>query len=143
MDFDLETFLMALYVMVDDLYQSHIQPCTPICGGPLALMRGCSRSSCHQAGENGCSCPHTWHILGTGLRAKDFEPVSFPCAEEPHSMPVSYRKIAAEECTDTKYTLAEDPAAYARQAQQMSGSSQGAQLEVYTLHSPLDAIQQH
>jgi hypothetical protein len=35
--------------------------------------------SCHQAGENGCSCQHTWHILGTGLRAKDFEPASFPC----------------------------------------------------------------
>ena len=83
-------------------------------------MRGCWRSSCHQVGENGCSCQHTWHILGTGLRAKDFEPASFPCAEESHYMPVSYRKIAAEEFADTQYTWAEDPAAYARQAQQMS-----------------------
>ena len=36
MDFDLETFLMALYVMVDDLYQRCIQPYMPACGGPLA-----------------------------------------------------------------------------------------------------------
>jgi hypothetical protein len=35
-------------------------------------------------------------------------------------MPVSYRKIAAETCADTQYTLAEDPTAYSRQAQQMS-----------------------
>jgi hypothetical protein len=35
-------------------------------------------------------------------------------------MPVSDRKVAVEQCADTQYTLAEDPAAYARQAQQMS-----------------------
>ena len=35
-------------------------------------------------------------------------------------MPVSDGKVAAEQCADTKYTLAEDPAAYSRQAQQMS-----------------------
>ena len=35
-------------------------------------------------------------------------------------MPVPYRKIAAEKCADTQYTLAEDPTAYSRQAQQMS-----------------------
>jgi len=35
-------------------------------------------------------------------------------------MPVSYREIAAEKFTDTQYTLAEDPAAYSSQAQQMS-----------------------
>ena len=35
-------------------------------------------------------------------------------------MPVSYRKIVAEQCADTQYTLAEDPTAYPRQAQQMS-----------------------
>jgi hypothetical protein len=38
MDFDLETFLVALYVIVDDLYQSHIQPRLPACGGPAAQM---------------------------------------------------------------------------------------------------------
>jgi hypothetical protein len=36
MDLDLETFLVALYVIVDDLYQSHITPCMPACGGPPA-----------------------------------------------------------------------------------------------------------
>jgi DNA methylase len=38
-------------------------------------------------------------------------------------MPISYRKIAAEKFADTQhtlYTLAEDPTAYSRQAQQMS-----------------------
>ena len=35
-------------------------------------------------------------------------------------MPVSYRKIAAETFANTQYTLAEDPTAYSRQAQQMS-----------------------
>ena len=29
MDLDLETFLVALYVIVDDLSQSHIQPRMP------------------------------------------------------------------------------------------------------------------
>ena len=36
MDLDLETFLIALYVMVDDFYQSHIRPQMPASGGPLA-----------------------------------------------------------------------------------------------------------
>jgi len=34
----LETFLTALYVIVDDLYQSHIQPQMPVSGGPPAQM---------------------------------------------------------------------------------------------------------
>jgi hypothetical protein len=38
MDLDLETFLIALYVMVDDLYQSHSRPQMPPCGGPPAQM---------------------------------------------------------------------------------------------------------
>jgi len=38
MDLDLETFLIALYVMVDDFYQSHIRPQMPACGGPPARM---------------------------------------------------------------------------------------------------------
>jgi hypothetical protein len=38
MDLDLETFLTALYVIVDDLYQYHIQPQLPACGGPAAQM---------------------------------------------------------------------------------------------------------
>ena len=38
MELDLETFLTALYVMVDDVYQSHIRPQMPLCGGPPALM---------------------------------------------------------------------------------------------------------
>jgi len=38
MDLDLETFLIALYVIVDDLYQSHIRPHMPACGGPPAQM---------------------------------------------------------------------------------------------------------
>lgn len=38
MDLDLDTFLVALYVIVDDLYQSHIQPRMPACGGPEAHM---------------------------------------------------------------------------------------------------------
>ena len=38
MDLDLETFLIALYVMVDDFYQSHIRPQMPASGGPLACM---------------------------------------------------------------------------------------------------------
>ena len=33
MDLDLETFLTALYVIVDDLYQDHIQPKMPARGG--------------------------------------------------------------------------------------------------------------
>lgn len=40
MDLDLETFLAAFYVIVDDLYQSHITPCMPACGGPPAQMSG-------------------------------------------------------------------------------------------------------
>ena len=39
MELDLETFLVALYVIVDDLYQSHIQPSLPACGGPEAQRR--------------------------------------------------------------------------------------------------------
>jgi hypothetical protein len=35
MDLDLDTFLIAWYVMVDDFYQSHIRPQMPACGGPL------------------------------------------------------------------------------------------------------------
>jgi len=35
-------------------------------------------------------------------------------------MPFSYKKMVAEQCADTQYTLAEDPTAYPRQAQQMS-----------------------
>jgi hypothetical protein len=38
MDLDLETFLIALYVIVDDLYQRHIHPQMPACGGPAAQM---------------------------------------------------------------------------------------------------------
>ena len=38
MELDLETCLVALYVIVDDLYQSHITPCMPACGGPPAQM---------------------------------------------------------------------------------------------------------
>jgi hypothetical protein len=38
MDLDLETFLTALYVIVDDFYQSHIAPQMPVCGGPAAQM---------------------------------------------------------------------------------------------------------
>jgi hypothetical protein len=38
MDLDLETFLIALYVIVDDLYQSHIEPRLPACGGPAVQM---------------------------------------------------------------------------------------------------------
>ena len=38
MDLDLATFLTALYVIVDDLYQSHIQPQMPARGGPQAEM---------------------------------------------------------------------------------------------------------
>ncbi len=38
MDLDLETFLVALSVIVDDLSQSHIPPRMPICGGPEAQM---------------------------------------------------------------------------------------------------------
>ena len=38
MDLDLETFLTALYVIVDDLYQSDIVPHMPPRGGPHAEM---------------------------------------------------------------------------------------------------------
>jgi hypothetical protein len=38
MDLDLETFLTALYVIVDDLYQDHIQPKMPASGGSPAQM---------------------------------------------------------------------------------------------------------
>jgi hypothetical protein len=38
MDLDLETFLVALYVIVDDLYQSHLAPRLPATGGPTAQM---------------------------------------------------------------------------------------------------------
>ena len=38
MELDLETFLVALYVIVDDCYQSHLEPRLPACGGPPALM---------------------------------------------------------------------------------------------------------
>jgi hypothetical protein len=39
MDLDLETFLTALYVIVDDVSQTPIRPQMPVCGGPSALMR--------------------------------------------------------------------------------------------------------
>jgi hypothetical protein len=35
-------------------------------------------------------------------------------------MPVSYQKFATEKCADIQYPLAEDPATYSRQTQQMS-----------------------
>ena len=38
MDLDLETFLVALSVIVDDLYQSHLQPRMPSWGGPEVQM---------------------------------------------------------------------------------------------------------
>ena len=38
MELDLETFLVALYVIVDDFYQSDIKPCMPAGGGPPAQM---------------------------------------------------------------------------------------------------------
>jgi len=38
MDLDLETFLVALYVIADDLYQSHLAPRLPASGGPTAQM---------------------------------------------------------------------------------------------------------
>ncbi len=38
MELDLETFLVALYVIVDDLSQSDIEPRMPACGGPPAQM---------------------------------------------------------------------------------------------------------
>ena len=38
MDLDIETFLTGLYVIVDDLYQDHIQPQMPASGGPPARM---------------------------------------------------------------------------------------------------------
>ena len=38
MDLDLATFLVALYVIVDDLYQSHLQPRMPSWGGPEVQM---------------------------------------------------------------------------------------------------------
>jgi hypothetical protein len=38
MELDLETFLTALYVIVDDFCQSHIRPQMPAGGGPPALM---------------------------------------------------------------------------------------------------------
>jgi hypothetical protein len=34
MNLDLETFLTALYVTVDDLYQRHIRPQMPASGAP-------------------------------------------------------------------------------------------------------------
>jgi hypothetical protein len=34
MELDLETFLTTLYVMVDDLFQQHVRPQMPACGGP-------------------------------------------------------------------------------------------------------------
>jgi hypothetical protein len=34
MELDLETFLTTLYVMVDDLFQQHVRPQLPACGGP-------------------------------------------------------------------------------------------------------------
>jgi len=39
MELDLETFLVALYVIVDDFSQSDIKPCRPAWGGPPAQMR--------------------------------------------------------------------------------------------------------
>jgi hypothetical protein len=38
MQLDLETFLTALYVIVDDLYQSAIQPRMPVSGGPAPRL---------------------------------------------------------------------------------------------------------
>jgi hypothetical protein len=38
MDLDLDTFLTVLYGIVDDLYQSHLRPHIPACGGPPAQM---------------------------------------------------------------------------------------------------------
>ena len=36
MELDLDTFLVAVYVIVDDVYQRHIVPRMPACGGPPA-----------------------------------------------------------------------------------------------------------
>ena len=40
MELDLETFLTTLYVMVDDLYQSHVQPDLPAWSGPVSEISG-------------------------------------------------------------------------------------------------------
>ena len=38
MELDLETFLTTLYVMVDDLYQSHVQSHLPARRGPVSEL---------------------------------------------------------------------------------------------------------
>ena len=65
MDLDLETFLVALYVIVDDFYQSHIHPRLPqLRGLPVLLTHGTDdpvllhatavrlRDAMHAAGAN-------------------------------------------------------------------------------------------
>ena len=55
MDLDLETFLVALYVIVDDLYQSHLAPRLPATGGPTAQMS-----------ESEVLCPRLCHKISFG-----------------------------------------------------------------------------
>jgi hypothetical protein len=57
MDLDLETCLVALYVIVDDFYQSQIKPCMPACGGPPA-QRNDSEVLCLGLGHSGAAVCH-------------------------------------------------------------------------------------
>ena len=85
MDLDLETFLVALYVIVDDLYQSHIQPRMPACGGPPAQMSDSEvlclglavqwRSGVPWKSERGIMRyvrKHLWHLFPTVLTQSAF-----------------------------------------------------------------------
>jgi hypothetical protein len=84
MDLDLETFLIALYIIVDDLYQS-IHPRLPACGGPAAQMSdsevlclglaGQWRSDVPWQSERGIMryvCKHLRHLFPTVLTQSAF-----------------------------------------------------------------------
>src|SRR5919109_4344666 len=85
MDLDLETFLTALYVIVEDFYQSPIAPQMPACGGPAAQMSDSEvlclglaaqwRSGVPWKSERGIMRyvrKHLGHLFPTGLTQRAF-----------------------------------------------------------------------
>src|SRR5215213_1058134 len=82
MDLDLETFLITLYVMVDDLYQQQVRPRMPACGGPAphlsdseVLCLGLAaqwRSGVPWKSERGCLryAHKHWRALFPGLTSQ-------------------------------------------------------------------------
>jgi hypothetical protein len=69
MDLELETFLIALYVMGDEVSQSHLRPQMPTRGWPRATSRRAGRPSYSSGrGRGGRRCQARWPPRPTSPR---------------------------------------------------------------------------